>query len=177
MATVSRSFIITALKSATISSLFVVASLAQAELKTLEQKASYAVGINFANSVKMQGIKLDADSVVQGIKDGLSGKQTALTVAQMQEALTAYKEQLINQQKQQQSAQSAENKKAGNAFLWFEMGNCQYELGITSKARESYRRSLEIDNMYELSEKALNKINNEGIIDVLIRRVTGLFKK
>ena len=117
MATVSRSFITAALKSATISSLFVAASLAQAELQTLEQKASYAVGINFANSVKMQGIKLDADSVVQGIKDGLSGNQTALTVPQMQEALTAYKEQLINQQKQQQSAQSEENKKAGNAFL------------------------------------------------------------
>lgn len=111
------SLALNSLKLSVLASFILVSTVAQAELKTLEQKASYAVGINFANSVKMQGIELDSNSVIQGIKDGLDGNKTALTVPQMQEALSAYKSQLIAKQQKIQGAQSADNKKAGHTFL------------------------------------------------------------
>ena len=90
-------------------------TLAQAE--TLQQKASYAIGIDIANSFKKQGIELDSNYVINGIKDGLEGNKTALTEAEMTRALSEFKMKLIAQQEKTQSEQSSKNQQAGDAFL------------------------------------------------------------
>jgi FKBP-type peptidyl-prolyl cis-trans isomerase FklB len=97
--------------------LLLASSSLQAQLQTIEQKASYAIGINFAKSIQMQGIKLDSQSVAQGIKDGLDGNETVLTIEQMQQALDAYKAQIISEQEELQGQQSVANKQEGEAFL------------------------------------------------------------
>ena len=90
-------------------------SLAQPE--SMQQKASYAIGIDIANSFERQGIKLDTNSVIDGIKDGLSGKQPVLTSTEMNNALSEYKKQLVAQQQKIQSEQSSKNQLAGETFL------------------------------------------------------------
>lgn len=101
----------------TLACLFLAPGTILAQPQTLEQKASYAIGINFAKSLEIQDIKLDTDNVIQGIKDGLSGNKTALTQAEMKQALETFKTQLIAKQKETQKIQSSKNKKLGDAFL------------------------------------------------------------
>ena len=105
------------LKILAIACLFTLPTLASAQLESIKEKASYAIGIDIAKSFKKQGIDLDSKSVINGIKDGLSGKETAISQSEMATALSEFKQQLITQQQQTQNKQSSENQKAGAAFL------------------------------------------------------------
>ncbi len=84
--------------------------------QTMEQKAAYAIGINFVNSLKMQGVNLDKASLMQGIEDALSGK-LILSQSEMQTALNDFKAQLLAQQELVQKTQLSQNKQQGAAFL------------------------------------------------------------
>ncbi len=84
--------------------------------ETMQQKAAYAIGINFINSLKMQGIKLDEPSLLQGIQDALKG-QLVLSHAEMQSALDEFKQQLIIQQQLAQKTLLKKNQQEGEAFL------------------------------------------------------------
>ncbi len=84
--------------------------------QTMEQKAAYAIGINFVNSLKMQGVNLDKARLMQGIEDALSGK-LVLSQNEMQTALNDFKAQLMIQQQLVQKTQSSQNKQQGAAFL------------------------------------------------------------
>lgn len=105
------------LKALTLACIFAVPIITMAQPETLQQKASYALGIDIANSFKKQGIDLDTENVINGIKDGLNGNKTALTKAEMTQALNDFKKQLIDQQQKIQNKQSAENIKIGEVFL------------------------------------------------------------
>ena len=84
--------------------------------ETMQQKAAYAIGINFINSLKMQGIKLDEPSLLQGIQDALKG-QLVLSHTEMQSALDEFKQQLIIQQQLAQKTLLKKNQQEGEAFL------------------------------------------------------------
>jgi len=96
--------------------LLAIPTLANAQPQSMEQKASYAIGVNFINSLKLQGIKLDNDSVLVGVKDALNGNIT-LSQAEMQQALDEFKDKLIKEQQNTQKAQLSKNKQLGDAFL------------------------------------------------------------
>ncbi len=53
-----------------IASFFATPSVLMAQPQTMEQKAAYTIGSNFIQSLKMQGVELDVDSIIQGIQDG-----------------------------------------------------------------------------------------------------------
>ncbi len=91
-------------------------SILMAQPQTMEQKAAYTIGSNFIQSLKIQGIELDIDSVIQGVNDGSKGK-SSLSQDEMKEALNAFKAKLIKQQEQGQQAVSGKNKLLGDAFL------------------------------------------------------------
>ena len=97
--------------------LFSVPAIASAQPETLEQKASYALGFDIAESFKQQGIDLDSDNVILGLKDGLSGNKTAITKAEMAKALNEFKNQLIAKKQKELKAVSGKNKELGDAFL------------------------------------------------------------
>ncbi len=84
--------------------------------ETMQQKAAYAIGINFINSLKLQGITLDEPSLLQGIQDALKG-QLVLSHAEMQSALDEFKQQLIVQQQLAQKTLLKKNQQEGEAFL------------------------------------------------------------
>ncbi len=95
---------------------FSVWAQTETEPETMQQKAAYAIGINFINSLKMQGIKLDEPSLLQGIQDALKG-QLVLSHAEMQSALDEFKQQLIIQQQLAQKTLLKKNQQEGKAFL------------------------------------------------------------
>lgn len=77
-----------------------------------KQKSSYAIGANIGRSFKQQGLEIDTEQFLKGIKDAGTGT-LAFTDAELQEAM-------MNLQKEMQAAQMAKGEKAkgeGEAFL------------------------------------------------------------
>ena len=64
-----------------------VAAAVGTSLATDSEKYSYAIGINFAQSLMRQGAPLDADAIYMAIQDALSGSSLRLTADEMSAAL------------------------------------------------------------------------------------------
>ena len=55
--------------------------------KTVRDKASYGIGMQFALNGKKQGIDLNVDLFMQGLKDAIAGDKMLLTEQQANQAL------------------------------------------------------------------------------------------
>ncbi len=101
------------------------ASAAEAPVpKTEQEKASYAIGVELGKGVRLQRVDVDADLVVKGLKDALSGGPFLLDDDQLRKGLATYKsevrlKQIETRQKLAGAARTApeDNRKAGDTFL------------------------------------------------------------
>jgi FKBP-type peptidyl-prolyl cis-trans isomerase FklB len=82
-------------------------------LNDAKDKASYSIGLNIGQNLKRQGVELNPDAMVAGLKDGLGGMKPALTEDQIKEAMTSLEKDM--EQKQEAAAQK--NVAAGEKFL------------------------------------------------------------
>ena len=80
------------------------------ELKTQKDKQSYAIGHDMGNNLKKNGIEIDPDLIVKGLKDALSGGKPLLTEQESKDAIATM-------QKEWAKNFSEKNKKEGEAFL------------------------------------------------------------
>jgi FKBP-type peptidyl-prolyl cis-trans isomerase FklB len=80
---------------------------------TLQEKISYIIGRDMAGNLKKQGIDVNPDAFIKGMKEAIEGKPSALSQAEVQEAMM----QLQEEMGAKQGAAGAENQKAGEAFL------------------------------------------------------------
>jgi FKBP-type peptidyl-prolyl cis-trans isomerase len=86
-------------------------------LKTQKDKVSYAVGLEFARSIKGQGIEVDSKLLVMGLNDALSGGKPLMTEEDLRTTMLAVQEEVKQKQMQAMTKAAEENKKAGDAFL------------------------------------------------------------
>jgi FKBP-type peptidyl-prolyl cis-trans isomerase FklB len=86
-------------------------------LKTQKEKVSYGIGVSIAKSFKPQGVEVDVEALVKGIRDGLSGGKLLMTDNEIQTTMSAFQAELKQKQAQGKGAASMENKKEGAAFL------------------------------------------------------------
>lgn len=111
-------------------------SCAEDKLVTVEQQASYAVGVDIGAQIKAGQIKFDAEILSQGIQDSLGGKGLRLT----QEEMTAAKQEMVKQVQaklaEQQGALASENLAKGNQFL---ADNAKKEGVITTDSGLQYK--------------------------------------
>lgn len=150
------------------------------ELKTDGQKASYSIGQQIGQSIKAQGLEVDADVISVGIADVLSGKEPRLKPEEMQAAMMAMQKGAMEDQKK--AAET--NKKDGDAFLEKNKTNkgvkttdsgLQYEVLTegkgkqpkkTDKVRVHYKGTLldgsEFDSSYKRDQPA--EFPLEGVI-------------
>ena len=98
---------------ASIISLMSFSVFALAEVKTDDQKLSYAMGTYFAMGITQQDVKLDVPAFVQAVEDVLNKNEPQISIQEMQEILTKYKETVAAEE----TMAIAKNKKAGEAFL------------------------------------------------------------
>ncbi len=82
-------------------------------LETDSEKYSYAIGVNFAQSLLRQGVPIDADAVYMALQDSLSGGDLRLTADVMSDALRA-EAQRAGERKR---AMAGENLKRGKDFM------------------------------------------------------------
>ncbi len=94
-------------------SLMSYSAIAATEVKTDEQKLSYAMGTYFAMGITQQDVKLDVPAFVQAVEDVLNKNEPQISIQEMQEILTKYKETVAAEE----TMAIAMNKKAGEAFL------------------------------------------------------------
>lgn len=86
-------------------------------LKGQKEKLSYAVGMNLAKALQKQSVAVDADVLMQGFKDALSGSKTLMTNQEVHATLIGVQTELRNQQAALQKERAEKNKKEGEAFL------------------------------------------------------------
>ena len=86
-------------------------------LKTPQDKASYALGMNLGRSLHKQSVELEPDIVARGLKDALAGGKTLLTDDEAQAALTALQNDVRAKQQEKMQQLAGKNKKEGDAFL------------------------------------------------------------
>ncbi len=89
------------------------ATAQEALLATDAQKSSYAIGLTTAQSIARQGVKLEYDSYILGVRDALDGSKPRLTPEQFQASLENASKSVNENYKEQ--AQSS--LKAGRDFL------------------------------------------------------------
>ena len=80
---------------------------------TLQEKISYIIGRDMAGNLKKQGIDVNPDAFIKGMKEAIEGKPSTLSQAEVQEAMM----ELQQEMGAKQGAAGAENQKAGEAFL------------------------------------------------------------
>ena len=115
-----------------------VPAFASAEkgLDTLEQKASYSFGVDFAKRLKQQGIDLDIPALTRGIEDQASGGKLAFEEGEMNQAKAEYTEQLRAKLLEEQQKIAAENLEAGKKFL---AENAKKEGVVTTESGLQYK--------------------------------------
>lgn len=87
------------------------------KLDTVEAKASYGFGIDFSKRLSQQGIILETEALVQGIRDGSSGTEPKISEADMTQARNDFLQKLRTDMATKQSAMAEKNLAAGKAFL------------------------------------------------------------
>jgi FKBP-type peptidyl-prolyl cis-trans isomerase FklB len=109
---------LTRFKTSTILISALVSSSALAtDLTTVDQKASYSIGVDLANNLSNQGIELQVDAFLLGLEDRLKQRNLKLTEQQMSDAIMSFTRSLELKQDQRLAAIADENLKKGQAFL------------------------------------------------------------
>lgn len=86
-------------------------------LDTLEQRASYAIGMNMAQGMKSQDVPIDLDLLIQGLRDSFAGEDTRLSPQEMQQALQEFQQMMMQRQQEARAAQGATNQQEAEAFF------------------------------------------------------------
>jgi FKBP-type peptidyl-prolyl cis-trans isomerase len=84
-----------------------------ASLKTDQEKASYAVGLQIGKSLKAQNADVAMPSLIGGMNDGLSGKEAKLKPEELQQAMQKMQETMIKKAQEQ----AEKNLKEGDEWL------------------------------------------------------------
>jgi FKBP-type peptidyl-prolyl cis-trans isomerase FklB len=87
------------------------------ELKSQKDKLSYAIGMEMGKGVKTQGIDVDPNLLMQGLKDGLSDSKSLMSDDELRQVITGLQQDVRQKQMQAQQAAASENKTKGEAFL------------------------------------------------------------
>jgi len=108
----------TATKPATAASSPSASSSAQSSaFKTDKDKQSYAIGENIGHSLKSDGLDVDPNIVAQGLKDAMTGAKSQMSDAEMQDAMSKLRAQVIAHKQEEMQRAGEANKKAGEQFL------------------------------------------------------------
>lgn len=86
---------------------------ADPSLDTNEKKFSYTIGFQMGQGLRQQGLEVDADAMIQAIRDVLDGAPLKLSLEEMQTASRAYRAE----EEEKRKVIADKNKKDGETFL------------------------------------------------------------
>jgi FKBP-type peptidyl-prolyl cis-trans isomerase FklB len=97
-----------------------VAPVAGAESLDLENETTrinYSLGYQIGGDFERQGVELDADAVVQGIRDALSGGEPQLSQPEMHETLVELKKKILAEERSRTAERELTLLAEGKRFL------------------------------------------------------------
>jgi FKBP-type peptidyl-prolyl cis-trans isomerase FklB len=86
-------------------------------LKTPMDKMNYGIGVTTIRSFKQQGLEIDLDMVVRGMRDALSGKPLLMSDDEIRATMMAVQTDIRQRQRQAKRLSAVDNKKEGDQFL------------------------------------------------------------
>lgn len=86
-------------------------------LKTQQDKINYGIGVGVARNFKNQGLNVDLELVIRGMRDTLSGGSLLMTEEELAKVMYAFQQEMQQQQAQARKLAAERNKKEGDAFL------------------------------------------------------------
>ena len=90
---------------------------AKAGLQTEMEQVSYIIGTQLAQSFMKQGIEINIESMIMGLKDTLAGKESALSAEESKKIMMSFQQQLKAKQAAELAQKAAKNLAEGQAFL------------------------------------------------------------
>jgi FKBP-type peptidyl-prolyl cis-trans isomerase len=90
---------------------------AAVDSKDAAEIASYGIGMRTGRSIKTDGVGIDLDAFVQGIRDGAEAAKPKYTEEQILAAIEIFKKSVQAKKEQGQQAIGEKNKAEGKAFL------------------------------------------------------------
>jgi FKBP-type peptidyl-prolyl cis-trans isomerase len=85
--------------------------------KTEQDKVSYIIGTQIAQSIKRQGVEVNLESLMLGLRDALEGNTLKLTREETLKVYTAFQQRMRDKRAAERKKLAAENLKKGTAFL------------------------------------------------------------
>jgi FKBP-type peptidyl-prolyl cis-trans isomerase FklB len=95
----------------------VAAQDAKPGLANDKQKASYIIGHNIGHSMHTDGVEIDMDAFVKGMKEALADKPSQLSPEEVKDVMTRFQKTLQASHEGRAKASGDKNKKEGEAFL------------------------------------------------------------
>ena len=89
----------------------------ESPLKTDQDKASYAIGMDIGRAFRKQKLEVNLDVLFQGLKDSFAGGKMALTDEQAKDALAALQKLMATRAETEAKEAGEKNAKTGQAFL------------------------------------------------------------
>lgn len=86
-------------------------------LKTQKDKVNYAIGVNMISNIKQQGVEIDLDLVIKGMRDAYAGGELLLSDDELRKSVSLYMAEARQQQEKARMIAAEENMKASEAFL------------------------------------------------------------
>ena len=149
--------------------------------KDQKDKVSYSIGLDIGSNFQKQGLDINPDQLISGLKDGLSGAQPKLSEDDMRATMQTFSTEMRTKMMEKQQKAATENKSKGDQFLaenkkkdgWKELpSGLQYKVvkqgsGEKPKATDTvsvnYRGTLttgkEFDSSYKRNEPAEFPVN------------------
>ncbi len=87
------------------------------KLESDRDKASYLIGRNIGETINRDGIELNIDNLVLGLREGLTGKDSKITEADAMKVMEKFQAEMRKQAEAKAASASAENLAAGTKFL------------------------------------------------------------
>lgn len=84
---------------------------------TQKDKVSYGIGVGVARTLKNQGIDVNTDMLMKGLRDALAGQKLAISDDELNTTMAALQQEVNQKQMQARAKQAEDNQKAGDAFL------------------------------------------------------------
>ena len=79
-------------------------------------QVNYGIGVEVVRNFKNQGIEVDLDMVIKGMKDGLAGK-ILVSEKELRKTMTAFQTELRQKQATTRKFAALDNRKNGDSFL------------------------------------------------------------
>jgi len=107
-----------------------------ATLTTQKDKVSYGIGVQVAASLKGQGIDVDPNLLVKGLRDALAGQKLLMSDEELSATMAAFQQEMVQKQTQARAQAAEENKKTGDTFL---AGNSKKDGVVTLPSGLQYK--------------------------------------